>query len=369
MKQTNIDVSNILPTAASENILRWFSPSRVLILIIGEVFLAEVIAMTLLRNFRDYPYYLPTLLDASIVIVMIVPLVYFLSLKPLLHHIEKQQQTEQALARSNAQLLRAEQVGSFGSWAWDIAEDRVVWSDGLYRIFGLTSQEFGATYSAYLDRVHPGDREYVRHAVEAARHKHGPFEYENRILRTDGQICIQQTRGEVMLDIQGEPIQLFGIGMDITESRRAQDTNYQLSRIVEQTADTIVVTNYEGKIEYVNPAFEQLTGFTREEVLGNTPRILKLGNYEDQFYRELWSTLLRGESFLGEIADYKKNGEVFYEVRTITPLRDTKGKITHFVATGKDITKNKRGEEKLRENKQHLNPVEESTVPAVRNLV
>jgi len=325
-----------------------FSPLRFLIITIGGIFLAAVTAMILLLNFRDLPYYLQTLMDASIMTVMIFPVVYLFCLKPLIHHIEKQQLTEQALAQSNDLLSRAEQIGSLGSWAWDIAEDRVACSDGLYRIFGLTPQEFGATYTAYLDRVHPEDRQYVSRLIEAAFRDHGIFEYENRIMRPDNQIRIMQTRGEVILDEQGQPTRLLGISIDVTESRHAQDTNRQLSRIVEQTADTVLVTSRIGKIEYVNPAFERLTGFTRKEVLGSTPRIFKSGVYHDPFYRELWTTILRGESFLGEIADYKKDGELFHEVRTITPLRDAQGNITHFVATGKDITKHKQDEDELR---------------------
>jgi len=347
MDKVNIDVFNIPQPADLAGIWGRFSPLRFLIITIGGIFLAEVIAMTLLLNFRHLPYYLQTLLDASIMIVMIFPVVYFLSLRPLIQHIEKQQETEKALAQSNNLLSRAEQIGSLGSWAWDITEDRVAWSDGLHRIFGLTPEEFGATYGAYLDRVHREDRAYVRRVVETAFHEHGMFEYENRIVHPDGQIRVVYTRGEVILDERGRPARLLGIGIDVTERRRAQATNRQLSSIVEQTADTVVVTDYQGRIEYVNPAFEHLTGFTREEVLGTTPRILKSGIHADSFYREVWGTILRGEAFFGEIADCKKDGELFHEVKTITPLRDVQGKVTHFVATGKDITKHKHDEEEL----------------------
>jgi PAS domain S-box-containing protein len=345
--QPNHNVPTIPQLADSAGISRQFSPLRFLVITIGGIFLAEVAAMILLINFRDLPYYLQTFIDASIMIMMIFPLVYFFSLKPLIQHIEKQQQTEQALGRSNDLLSRAEQIGSLGSWAWDISEDRVVWSEGLYRIFGLTPQDFGATYRAYLDRVHREDREYVRRVVGTASREHGMFEYENRIVRPDGQIRVVYTRGEVILDEGGRPARLLGLGIDVTERRRTQATNRQLSRIVEQTADTVVVTDYQGRIEYVNPAFEHLTGFTREEVLGTTPRILKSGIHADSFYQEVWGTILRGEVFFGEIADCKKDSELFHEVKTITPLRDIQGKITHFVATGKDITKHKHDEEEL----------------------
>lgn len=362
MKRTNINVSNIPPGANSARIFSHFSPLRILVFTIGAIFLAEVIAMALLQNVVGFSYHLRTILNASILVVMIFPLIYFLSLRPLIHHIEKQRRAERALAQSNDLLSRAERIGNFGSWEWDIPEDRITWSDGLYRIFGLTPSEFGATFGAYVQHVHPRDQEYVRRAVQSAFYKQGVVEYETRIVRPDGQIRLLYTRGKVILDEQGKPARLLGIGIDVTEGRPGQDTSRQLSRIVEQTADTVVVTDSDGKIEYVNLAFERLTGFTKEEVLGGTPRIFKSGNYDDQFHREVWSTLLRGESFLGEIVDYKKDGEAFYEVKTITPLRDGQGKITHFVATGKDITKHKLGEEELRQSKPRLNRAGESSI-------
>jgi len=140
----------------------------------------------------------------------------------------------------------------------------------------------------------------------------------------------------------------FLYSIDVTERKRAEVAVRQLSRIVEQTEDAVVVTDRKGVIEYVNPAFERLTGFTKEEALGKTPNVLNSGLHDEHFYKRLWNTILNGGVFLSEIANRKKNGELFHEVKTITPLRDAQGKITHFVATGKDITKHKLDEEKLR---------------------
>jgi PAS domain S-box-containing protein len=140
----------------------------------------------------------------------------------------------------------------------------------------------------------------------------------------------------------------FLYGKDITHRKHAEAAIRQLSRIVEQTEDTVVVTDSKGVVEYVNPAFERLTGFTKDEALGKTPNILKSGLHNGQFYKTLWNTILNGAIFQSEIANRKKNGELYYEVKTITPLRDTQGKITHFVSTGKDITRHKLDEEKLR---------------------
>jgi PAS domain S-box-containing protein len=146
----------------------------------------------------------------------------------------------------------------------------------------------------------------------------------------------------------------FLYGKDITERKQDELAIRQLSRIVEQTEDTVVVTDQNGVIEYVNPAFECQTGYTRAEVLGKTPKVLSSGIHDDQFYRGLWNTILSGDNFLAEFANRKKNGELYYEVKTITPLRDAQGKITHFVATGKNITEHKRDEEKLHQAYEEL---------------
>jgi PAS domain S-box-containing protein/putative nucleotidyltransferase with HDIG domain len=127
------------------------------------------------------------------------------------------------LAKTNDLLSRAEQLGQIGSWEWDIAADQVIWSDGLYQIFGLTHQEFGATFAAYLERVHPEARERVNKIVETAFRGGGAFEFENAIVRPDGQSRVVYSRGEVLLDDRGKPSRLLGIGIDITERKRAEE--------------------------------------------------------------------------------------------------------------------------------------------------
>jgi PAS domain S-box-containing protein len=134
----------------------------------------------------------------------------------------------------------------------------------------------------------------------------------------------------------------------IEKLQMAEESLRLLSNVIEQTADTVVVTDCDGVIEYVNPAFEKLTGYSKEDALGQTPRVLKSGVHNEQFYRILWDTVLGGQIFHGEITNRKKNGELFHEVKTVTPLRDEQGAIRRFVATGKDITERKQAEEKLR---------------------
>src|SRR3990172_330414 len=152
--------------------------------------------------------------------------------------------------------------------------------------------------------------------------------------------------------VEEEIARLAGIGKYlrtiINERNRAEEVLKKLSSVVEQTADLVVITDKGGVIEYVNPTYEKFTGYTKEEAIGKTPRILKSGKHDDKLYETLWKTILSGEVFRGVLINRRKNGELYYEEKTITPIRDTQGNITYFVSTGKDITERKRSEEELR---------------------
>ncbi len=112
----------------------------------------------------------------------------------------------------------------------------------------------------------------------------------------------------------------------------------ELTRAVEQTADSIVITDSRGIIEYVNPAFEKITGFSAAEVLGRKPSVLRSGQHDAEFYRDLWGKLTSGDSFKGTIINRKKSGELFWSEQTISPIKDQAGATTHFVSVLKDMT-------------------------------
>jgi PAS domain S-box-containing protein len=126
---------------------------------------------------------------------------------------------------------------------------------------------------------------------------------------------------------------------------RAEEQVRKLTRAVEQSPASVVITDTEGRIEYVNPKFTSLTGYAAEEVLGQNPRILKSGEHPREFYEGLWSTILAGREWRAEIHNRKKNGELFWEQSSVSPVRDREGNITHFVAVKEDVTERKRMEE------------------------
>jgi PAS domain S-box-containing protein len=154
-----------------------------------------------------------------------------------------------------------------------------------------------------------------------------------------------RVRGGPMLDGRGLVRGGVVVFRDITERRKAEERLERLSNAVEQTADAVVITDREGTIEYVNPAFEASTGFSIEEAVGENPRILKSGLQSPDFYRELWETIMRGDAFRGTTVNRKKNGEHYHAEQTITPMKNGDGEITHFVSVFKDMTERRKIQE------------------------
>ena len=145
------------------------------------------------------------------------------------------------------------------------------------------------------------------------------------------------------------------------QRQRAEVQIRQLSHVVEQMDDMVVITDVQGNIEYVNPSFERQVGYTSAEVRGQNPRILKSGLERPTIYVRLWATILRGESYQSEVRNRKKNGDLYYEAKTITPIRNKDGVITHFVSTGRDITAQKQAEAALRASEARYRVIFEGT--------
>lgn len=170
---------------------------------------------------------------------------------------------------------------------------------------------------------------------------------------TDIFIRNEQFPAGIWVAVQANPLRKEGgairgsvvVFRDIT-SKKERDTRIQiLTNAVEQTADSIIITDRGGVIEYVNPAFESTTGYKREELRGLTPRILNSGVHDHTFYENLWETILSGNVFRATMANRKKSGEIFYAEQTITPMWGPTGAITHFVTVIKDVTEQKKLQE------------------------
>lgn len=142
------------------------------------------------------------------------------------------------------------------------------------------------------------------------------------------------------------------LSRDISERKKSDEALLKLSHAVEQSPVTVFITDIKGRIEYVNPEFTRVTGYTAKEALGNTPNILKSGEMPASTYAELWETISVGQTWRGEFRNRKKNGDLYWEKTTISPIIDENGKTTHFVAIKEDITERRSLEEQFRQSQK-----------------
>ena len=141
--------------------------------------------------------------------------------------------------------------------------------------------------------------------------------------------------------------------LEIAERKQAEVAIRKLSGAMEKVADSIFITDADGVIEYTNAAFEIVTGYGREEAMGQTPRLIKSGKHEEQFYQQIWDTVLQGEVYRNVCINRRKDGQLYHEAITITPLTDEDGRVTHFISSGKDITENIQTQERLHHLAHH----------------
>ena len=169
--------------------------------------------------------------------------------------------------------------------------------------------------------------------------------FETRHRRKDG--TSYPVEVHLQLSHEESPPVFLAVILDITERKRNEQEMRKLSSVLEQTADSVMVTDCNGNIEYVNKAFETTTGFSRNEAIGRKSNLVKSGRHEKIFYQRMWQTVLAGEVFQDVLINRKKDGTLYYEEKTITPIKDAKGFVTSFVSTGKDITERMQVQERL----------------------
>jgi len=245
---------------------------------------------------------------------------------------------EAGLRRSERNLADAQRLAGIGSWEWDLATETALRSDELHRIYGVEPGEIPATTEAFLAFVHPDDRERVRATQRSAVSGHRRYAMEYRAVRRDGSIRILHDEAELVLEAGGADARMIGTVQDITERVAAERERARLVAAVEQTSDAVLITDLAGTIEYVNPAFSRVSGYLREEVTGQNPRILKSGRQSAAFYRALWARLTRGQDWTGRFFNRRADGSLYQVEATISPIRDPGGQITGYMGVQRDVT-------------------------------
>lgn len=378
------------------------------------------------------------------------------------HDITKRKKYEAALKKSEERFALAQKSANMGTWNWDMTTNLLEWSETIESIFGFNQGEFKQTYDAFVEIVHPEDREFVSQSVNSALASEKEYDIDHRIVWPDGTIRWVRETGSVFQDETGKPVRMLGIVQDITPQKTTQlaledqtlilqtvldsieesaflidtegkilfanrtvaqrlnttteqivgsnafdllppdlaksrlekinetiktkqrmtfedvrddyflesslfpilNSNQEVETIcvlsiditqkrkneadlrilwkaIEQSPSSIVITDKTGNITYVNPGLCQTTGYSLQEAIGQNPRILKSGQHDASFYKEMWSTISSGKIWQGEICNRKKDGSLFWEQASISPVVNEDGKISHYIAVKDDISERK----------------------------
>jgi PAS domain S-box-containing protein len=197
-----------------------------------------------------------------------------------------------------------------------------------------------------IPEVHPEDFRDAARQFFAQCVDEGAVRFQGALLRADGD-RVEADVSASLIQLQGGI--LMGIVRDVTERKRDELRLARLATAVEQAAEDIMLTDADGVIQYVNPAFERVTGWTAAEVLGKTPRLLKSGRHDDAFYRDLWGTIRSGRVWTGILLNRRKDGSIIEEEANISPILDGSGGIAGFVSVCRDVSQQRSLESQLRQ--------------------
>ncbi len=266
----------------------------------------------------------------------------------IVHDITERKQAETVSRRWE----RFFQLSNLGLAIHDASDDTIIDVNATYASqHGYRIEEM--RHMPVCELYAPEERDKLRARLDAAD-RDGNVSFETIHLRRDCSRVPMVIGITALQDDCGKTVARFVFALDISARKAAEEELRKLSRAVEESPESIVITNTRAEIEYVNQAFIDNTGYSREEALGQNPRVLQSGHTTPETYRSLWDTVTAGKSWSGEFFNRRKNGTEYLEHVTITPIHDEHGATTHYVAVKQDITEERQMEEELLRYREHL---------------
>ncbi len=244
---------------------------------------------------------------------------------------------EEALEQSREKFRDLVEITT--DWVWEVDPNGVYTYAGprVRAILGYEPEEIiGRTP---FDFMAPDEVERVRAIFAAAMAERKAFALmENVNIHRNGTRVVLETSGMPVFDANGSFTGYHGIDRDVSDREEHKRAHRRLAAAIEQSTEVVILTNRDGNIEYVNPAFEKISGYSRDEVVGLTPRILKSGVQSDDFYASLWARLLSGGSWSGRFVNRRKDGTTFEVEASISPILSDDGQISGFIGLQRDMT-------------------------------
>ena len=268
------------------------------------------------------------------------------------------------LRKINQQLNLALSATKILFWDWDLPKHRVIWSREHEELFGLVPGTFGGTYESFTACIHPEDLKGVENAIDQARVQRADYCHEYRVVWPDGSIHWMEGKGKFFYSAAGDAVRMVGTVTEISD-RKARELQLRLlESVVTTTNDAVLITEAElmdepgPRIFYVNPAFTRMTGYTLEEVLGKTPRILQGEKTDRASLDRIRTALETWQPVRVDLINYRKDGTEFWVELSIVPIANETGCFTHWVSVQRDISGRKLAEAAL----QQLNELLEMRV-------
>jgi diguanylate cyclase (GGDEF)-like protein/PAS domain S-box-containing protein len=252
--------------------------------------------------------------------------------------LERSVQRELAMQHMQTMMERTESTAHLASFQWDVDTNTVTWSPEMFRIFGRDPALGIPNLEGQAQLYTPASTQILFAAVSKAVADGTPYEIELMTVQPDGEQRPCIAKGFPVRDDGDRVVRLYGLVQDITERTRKDEKIRLAANVFSHAREGITITNADGIIIDVNEAFTRITGYSREEVIGQNPRILQSGRQDKAFYEAMWRDLTGPGHWSSEIWNQRKNGEVYAELLTISAVRDAQGAAQQYVALFSDIT-------------------------------
>jgi two-component system sensor histidine kinase/response regulator len=271
----------------------------------------------------------------------------------VLKNISRFKEIENKLTQSEQRYEMAVEATDLGIWDYDVTSGKTFYSRKWKSMLGYYPDEIPDEYSVWEDLLHPEDKErMIRFMSQFLKSNLRLYEAEFRMRHKNGHYIWVRSRATVQRDQNDKPLRMLGTHRDITEEKKSESEFTKLHQAILQSPISVIITDKDGYIEFFNPAFCKITGWNDQEIIGKKTNILKSGFHPQSFYAKLWKTITAGNEWQGELKNKKKNGEFYWELASISPIRNSFGTITHFVKISENISYLKKIENDLKKAKQ-----------------
>ena len=271
----------------------------------------------------------------------------------ILRNINRHKIIEEKLSESEQRYEMAIEAADLGIWDYIVGTGKAFYSRKWKSILGYYPDEIPDNYAIWEELLHPDDKDRMVHFINnflAGNLR--LYEAEFRLKHKNGHYVWIRSRATVLRDEAGKAIRMLGTHRDITEEKKSESEFKKLHQALMQSPISVIITDKDGYIEFFNPAFCKVTGWKDQEILGKKSNILKSGFQPASFYEKLWKTISSGNEWQGEFKNKKKNGEYYWELASISPIKNNFGTITHYVKIAENISYLKKIEKDLKKAKQ-----------------